>query len=73
MARFFRTLPKKNSNGGFNLGRGDNRWLPGRVEPATVRVVFNEVSLRYIVGTPKVMAVQLHHLANMPANASVRI
>ncbi|MEU7631991.1 helix-turn-helix transcriptional regulator [Nocardia sp. NPDC049220] len=44
-----------------------------KTRPVQAEFVLNEASLRYVVGSPAVMAAQLHHLANTPTNVSVRI
>ncbi|MEU6561680.1 helix-turn-helix domain-containing protein [Nocardia nova] len=44
-----------------------------KTNPIQVDLVVQEAALRTIVGDPAIMAAQLHNLANLPANASVRV
>jgi len=44
-----------------------------KTKPASVDLVVHEAALRTVVATPEVMADQLRHLADMPANVRIRI
>ncbi|WP_327112632.1 helix-turn-helix domain-containing protein [Nocardia sp. NBC_01730] len=44
-----------------------------KTRPVRAEFVLNEAALHYVVGSPAIMAAQLHHLANTPMNVTVRI
>lgn len=44
-----------------------------KTKPASVDLVVHEAALRTLVGSPAVMADQLRHLADMPANVHIRV
>ena len=44
-----------------------------KTRPASVHLVIQEAALRTVVGSPKVMAEQLQHLADMPDNVHIQV
>lgn len=49
------------------------RTITRRRNPVPVELLLDEMVLRRIVGDPRTMAGQLYHLADLPANVSVRV
>lgn len=47
--------------------------LTRKVKPVMVDFVIHESVLHTVVGSGKIMAAQCHHLANLPANVTVRV
>ncbi|MBF4999080.1 helix-turn-helix domain-containing protein [Nocardia sp. BSTN01] len=47
--------------------------LTRKVSPISVDLIIHESAVRTVVGDPRTMAAQCHHLANLPGNVTVKV
>lgn len=72
-ARYFSDTSSREIEQVVTVRLNRQRIITRRRNPVEVDLLLDENALRRVVGSPKVMAAALRHLADLPANVTVRV